>query len=95
MLITEEEAKTKWCPESVARVYEAPINRARDGEERYVEPYTRCLASGCMAWRWWDGPRLTNLSRDDNDDAHTQQQGRQEYEPGQRRGYCGKFERPE
>lgn len=37
--MTEEEAKTKWCP--------FPRN-----EKDFAVHGTRCLASQCMAWRW-------------------------------------------
>lgn len=45
--MTEEEAKTKWCP--YARL---------DGNNRHwgsggdAAPISRCVASACMAWRW-------------------------------------------
>jgi hypothetical protein len=53
--MTEDEAKTKWCP--FARVYDesAAANRAcieaSPIEEEDLQNKTRCLASGCMAWR--------------------------------------------
>lgn len=41
--MTEEEAKTKWCPQMYPIAQAAPT-------------VTRCIASGCMAWRW-DGTK--------------------------------------
>ena len=48
--MTEEEAKTKWCP--MARQmfnYGGTFNREVDGA---APTDCRCLASGCMMWRW-------------------------------------------
>lgn len=58
MLLTEAEAKEKWCP--LARVVEIdhegePIqgwpvgNRA--SQAQYAHPHARCIGSACMAWR--------------------------------------------
>ena len=51
--MTEEEAKTKWCP----------FARIPDGEPVVAvnrpEPYgdvPKCLGSFCMMWRWQDDP---------------------------------------
>lgn len=42
---TEEQAKTKWCPETRALQYQGSgsVNRRTDSP---------CIASGCMHWRW-------------------------------------------
>jgi len=51
--MTEEEAKTKWCP--FARVADTgdkghiTVNR-HNGAPYYSETF--CIASACMAWRW-------------------------------------------
>lgn len=52
MSITEEQAKTKWCP--FARVYHGTLdspayNRRHDDE---LPSRASCLGSDCMAWRW-------------------------------------------
>ena len=62
--MTEDEAKTKWCP--FARDRDGAENRVPYGEsdaEPPPEEYIRneamafpCIASACMAWRWADVP---------------------------------------
>lgn len=60
--MTEEEAKTKWCPFArVAGQYDAEgavaYNRIIGMENNRVETrLTRCLASQCMAWQWREMP---------------------------------------
>lgn len=39
MILTEEEAKTKWCPQT--------FDPSGDGHRRL-----KCVGSACMAWRW-------------------------------------------
>lgn len=46
MLMTEEEAREKWCSQTIIRRQE--FTEAR-GWENNAET---CEASGCMAWRW-------------------------------------------
>ncbi len=66
--MTEEEAKTKWCPfvrmiagkiaddgKSEHRDGTTPFNRIVDGENgRYAYPRVAgcCIGSACMAWRY-------------------------------------------
>lgn len=67
-MITEKEAKTKWCPfarvHQVDNVASTAINRKVDPTQRYdatgnVRPAlmgaARCVGSECMAWRWQAG----------------------------------------
>jgi len=58
--MTEDEARKLWCPFARAidhhgdvRDGVAGINRDDDG---HPDEACRCLASGCMAWRWYGGP---------------------------------------
>lgn len=50
--MTEEEAKTKWCPHvRVIGIDEEGPGNSWNCEE--VKPMgSSCIASGCMAWRW-------------------------------------------
>ena len=55
--MTEDEAKTKWCPFSRSATNDdASINRpgtdTAEAEVQFLRDNTRCIASGCMAWRW-------------------------------------------
>jgi hypothetical protein len=56
-MMTEEDAKTKWCPfvRAVACCDQTWANRPLDGPEDtglFRDEKTRCIASACMAWRW-------------------------------------------
>lgn len=65
--MTEDEAKTKWCPFS--RVVhrdeddQASWNRLEEVEDSYPLGAS-CIASQCMAWRWVQ--RITNQADLDN-----------------------------
>lgn len=48
MLLTEEQAKTKWCPQSFNVVQVETGNGLREGG-----PWV-CAGAECMAWRWAD-----------------------------------------
>jgi hypothetical protein len=58
--MTEEEAKTKWCPHvrflDLGIEDDQPCNRHADdinGKEAGYNPkYARCIGSACMMWRW-------------------------------------------
>lgn len=66
MLVTEEEAKGKWCPHSRTVKYDvgtmfssSPRNRVVESEANevlaeisYNLAGCQCIASQCMAWRW-------------------------------------------
>jgi len=58
MIITEEQAKSKWCP--MARVHSktntSSYNKYPDSDTELpsvpVPDQARCIASDCMMWRW-------------------------------------------
>lgn len=53
---TEEQANKKWCPYSIAAFGFLTASGNRDNSKQPgTQPifnYTRCIASGCMAWQW-------------------------------------------
>ena len=55
MILTEKEAKTRWCPEARmlpnAPGYGAGNRFAEDPHPIFMAE-TRCIGSACMAWRW-------------------------------------------
>lgn len=60
--MTEEKARTKWCPyaltngiamEAPLKAIGFPINRGNMGT---VAEATRCLGSDCMKWEWIGSP---------------------------------------
>ena len=83
MLLTEEQARGKWCSET--RVVGATAkdgtiisayNRITTDKETTLAPaLCRCLASDCMKWRWDEGGR--NFGADPS------------------RGWCGLAGKPE
>ena len=56
--MTEDEAKTKWCPMSRVAVFPAEsiayTNRGKQirAQETTVGQAHGCTGSACMAWRW-------------------------------------------
>ncbi len=44
--MTEDEAKSKWCP--YTRVGDKAVNRYFDD----FPSHSYCIGSACMAWRW-------------------------------------------
>jgi hypothetical protein len=56
--MTEDEAKTKWCPHAVASHTDPRAQTGYQREELGLPADTflhACIGSGCMAWRWLDG----------------------------------------
>ena len=111
-MLTEEEARTKWCPfmRYVFNDLGGGAN-AWEGKDNVTvrSPNTcRCIASACMAWRWYERPdeacRRTELwSREKNcrvnsaygDDAWWRPIEHVGEKPPPRRGYCGIAGKPD
>ena len=49
--MTEDEAKTKWCPHARVHKGEGGNRYPMDIDAVGVSAYTRCIGSGCMMWR--------------------------------------------
>ena len=62
MLLTEDEAKTKWCPFVRASIYEAADNDVSGNRAGPLRESGGCIASACMAWRWGE-PDLLDRPR--------------------------------
>lgn len=55
--MTEEQAKTKWCPMVRAgregANTTAAVNWPQDGGATVIhQEWAKCIGSGCMMWRW-------------------------------------------
>jgi hypothetical protein len=76
MTLTEEEARSKWCP-FVRAGNEAGCNRSDAASNGSL---IHCIASACMAWRTSETPERKKLA-----DVEFARSGRR-FEPT---GYCG------
>jgi len=90
--MTEDEAKTKWCPNTMA----APCSYDTDGMGvREYGPYY-CRGSACMAWRWSEEKRT--LAFLEAVQAHMKAQERPNFNTATQAVYAetgGKFARSE
>lgn len=84
--MTEDEAKTKWCPwarvpllmvHSLAANRDIPVNG-----NPHIPTAALCIASGCMAWRATDPEYAPQPPDDPNDPV------------AQPAGYCGLAGKP-
>lgn len=53
--MTEDEAKTKWCPFAISAVNEGSANRMVFTQLPAIGGATQavnCISSACMMWRW-------------------------------------------
>ena len=105
MVIENDSAHEKWCPEGRMRNYDSSINRDTSGG---IKGMPTCMGSRCAAWRWWDegGPceiplsRVNLLTQQGWVCADNQALAREGISivmvntSPSRKGYCGKAERP-
>jgi len=89
MLVSEREARGKWCPFARELGFHADGGNIR----RIVSGYNRsgedgmipaCIASNCMAWRWINEKKLRDIDLVTGDIEKTE-----------RLGYCGLSGKPE
>lgn len=84
--MTEDEAKTKWCP-FARRLFdwneETSYNRRKDDT-----PGSLCIASACMAWRWFDDIEDGKLHRYTHKSEHGSSAEILK-DVSLRRGFCG------
>lgn len=93
MILTEDEAKKKWCPEvRTGLTAGMAVNHHVGGvygnkHAGDVHDETRCIASGCMMWRWkgWNSDKYPSIYEAQKKDAGP--------DPI-RYGFCGKAGRP-
>ena len=84
MILTEEEAQTKWCPNSISyyQTTSGPVGINRDVPTGDIPA---CIASYCMYWRFIDPKPLRDVDLVTSDVV--------ELPP--RTGYCGIAGKPE
>jgi hypothetical protein len=92
--MTEDEATRKWCPFSNVNIpYQntgAGGNRGHFSEVgQFQERYTRCIGSGCMAWRLTD---LVEVPSGTPGAVLVPNMGHRWFAPQQ--GYCGLAGKP-
>lgn len=90
MMLTEEQAREKWCPLSRPESASYAIcggNRDRDGRP---SSKVLCMGSACMAWRW--GMKVETGIKHPPGDENVTITWTPESET---HGYCGAFGRPE
>lgn len=55
--MTEEEAKTKWCPHARVGSAISGLGAMNSDFREGPVPEAYCRGSECMAWRWEFGPK--------------------------------------
>lgn len=87
MLLTEEQAKSKWCPLSreLAGIQNAQGTAMGSFNRHPNSNIPACITTSCMSWRWATPKQVRDIDLVTSDVV--------DLEP--RRGYCGAFGRPE
>lgn len=88
-LLTEEEAKTKWCP--YATIFSEDSRHLETAQLPGGFVSARCIASECMAWRWEEEEYLNAM---EHYEAVTPIEGVACIPPSPR-GWCGLAGKPE
>lgn len=91
MLLSEEEAKTKWCPHAVASHTDPRGGFRNDGRPIQFS----CIASACMAWRWAYSTYDTVEQRFLKPGEVYSLSDTKRYERRNHTGWCGLAGRPE
>ena len=87
MGLTEDEAKTKWCPFARIAFESGSTNRAVVFDRASFDPkMDRCVGSACMAWRW--------VFIDKSTHERTEDGVRGEIDMDYTRGHCGLSGKP-
>lgn len=61
--MTEDEAKTKWCPMVRSSDTDQTVDNAYISDRN--PSYSRCIGSDCMMWRWKLDVRFAETSKTD------------------------------
>ena len=87
--MTEEEAKTKWCPMGIG-LKDFPNSPVGQDNPR------RCIGSACMAWRWDEEWFQAEVRRQGNANPKrlAADIARELSACGERPGYCGLAGKP-
>lgn len=101
--MTEEQAKTKWCPHVRYKSSRGEgINRWQEGMDAQHNPeHSRCIGSACMAWRAVEFP--DTMTRKPGEAPPPEADGWTKFSEGpggaaytriRREGYCGLAGKP-
>lgn len=105
MVIENDRAHEKWCPEARMHRYDASVNRDTNGGTMHMPT---CLGSRCAVWRWWEegGPMEIPVAKVElatkrgwvlADDQKLAREGTSVmmiHTSPSRKGYCGLAGRP-